>query len=229
MRNKIQQALYGLIQPFVGLMISGRISPNTVSLLGFFFNIVVAFIFVIGGHYGSREQFSYVGLGGAMILFAGVFDMIDGQVARQGGKSTKFGALFDSVLDRYSELIMFFGICYFFTAHNYFMSSIFAFLALIGSMMVSYVRSRAEGLGIECKVGLMQRPERIITIGVAGIVCWLISLLQDSENIAVHCCGFTVFETISIFVIPIFIVALLSNYTAIHRLYHCYKVLGDAK
>lgn len=227
MRNKIQQSLYSIIQPFVSLMISGKISPNTVSLLGFVFNVVMSVVFVIGGHFGDREQFGYIGLGGAMILFAGIFDMIDGQVARQGGKSTKFGALFDSVLDRYSELIMFFGICYFFTAHNYFLSSIFAFLALIGSMMVSYVRSRAEGLGIECKVGLMQRPERIITIGLAGILCWLVSLMKG--NIEYTCCGIKVFETISIFAIPIFVVALLSNYTAIHRLYHCYKVLGDEK
>lgn len=229
MRNDIQKGLYKLIQPIVELMLSGKISPNTVSTLGFAFNVLMALIFVIGGHYGGREQFGYIGAGGAMILFAGVFDMIDGQVARQGGKSTKFGALYDSVLDRYSELIMFFGICYFFTAHNYFLSSIFAFLALIGSMMVSYVRSRAEGLGIECKVGLMQRPERIITIGLAGIVCWLISAFFHNGNFEYTIGNFSVFETISIFTIPIAFVAILSNYTAIHRLYHCYKILGDEK
>lgn len=74
--------------------------------------------------------------------------------------SSKFGALYDSVLDRYSELMTFFGICYYLSMKDYFFYALIAFVALIGSLMVSYVRARAEGLGIECKVGFMQRPER---------------------------------------------------------------------
>src|SRR5437868_14107553 len=101
--------------------------------------------------------------------------MLDGQVARLGNMKAVFGALYDSVLDRYSELIIFLGICYYLVSHHYFLSSIFAFIALIGSMMVSYVRARAEGLGVECKGGLMQRPERVITIAVFAIACGVAS------------------------------------------------------
>src|SRR5690349_24595542 len=97
--------------------------------------------------------------------------MIDGQVARLGNTSTKFGALYDSELNRYSELVMFLGICYYLIGHHYFLSSLFAFIALIGSMMVSYIRARAEGLGVEVKGGLMQRPERVVTIGVSALAC----------------------------------------------------------
>jgi phosphatidylglycerophosphate synthase len=101
--------------------------------------------------------------------------MLDGQVARLGNMSSPFGALYDSVLDRYSELILFLGICYYLVAHHYFLSSLFAFIGLIGSMMVSYTRARAEGLGIECKDGLMQRPERVIIVGVSALACGIAS------------------------------------------------------
>ena len=94
-------------------------------------------------------------------MFAGLFDLMDGRVARLGNMSSKFGALYDSVLDRYSELMTFFGICYYLSMKDYFFYAIIAFVALIGSLMVSYVRARAEGLGIECKVGFMQRPDRV--------------------------------------------------------------------
>ena len=92
------------------------------------------------------------GWAGGVILFAGLFDMMDGRVARLGNMSSKFGALYDSVLDRYSELMTFFGICYYLSMKDYFFYALIAFVALIGSLMVSYVRARAEGLGIECKV-----------------------------------------------------------------------------
>ena len=111
-------------------------------------NIGVAVIFIVGAEKGNRAICSYVGWAGALVLFAGLFDMLDGQVARLGNMSSTFGALFDSVLDRYSEFIMFLGICYYLVAHHYFISSLFAFIALIGSMMVSYTRARSEGLGI---------------------------------------------------------------------------------
>src|SRR5674476_60006 len=95
-------------------------------------------IFILGAEEGNRGDLSYVGWAGGLILFAGLFDMLDGQVARLGNMKSTFGALFDSVLDRYSELIMFLGICYYLVAHHYLFSSLAAFVALIGSMMVSY-------------------------------------------------------------------------------------------
>src|SRR5258708_13497983 len=101
--------------------------------------------------------------------------MVEGWVEGVGNMSSAFGAIYDSVLDRYSELILFLGICYYLVSHHYFLSSLFAFIGLIGSMMVSYTRARAEGLGIECKDGLMQRPERVIITGVSALACGIAS------------------------------------------------------
>ena len=99
-----------------------------------------------------------------------------------GNMSSKFGALYDSVLDRYSELIMFLGICYYLISHDYFMSSVFGFIAMIGSIMVSYTRARAEALGADCSVGWMQRPERILLISISAILCGLVSYFIDVEK-----------------------------------------------
>ncbi|HAO09002.1 MAG TPA: hypothetical protein DCQ50_18935 [Chryseobacterium sp.] len=153
--------------------------------------------------------------------------MLDGQVARMGNMASRFGSLYDSVLDRYSELIMFLGICYYLVAHHYFMSSLITFSALIGSMMVSYVRARAEGLGIECKSGLMQRPERIIMISLSGIICGITSAYSGgNQKLYVDWLNIEIVETISIFIYPIALVALLANITAIQRLNHCKKQLN---
>src|ERR1700760_4149880 len=174
-RTNLQLGIYKVIDPVVKVFIKLGLTPNAVTSIGFILNVGVAIIFIIGAEEGNRGDMSYVGWAGGLILFAGLFDMLDGQVARLGNMKSTFGALFDSVLNRYSELIMFLGIFYFLVGHHYFLSSISAFIALIGSMMVSYVRARAEGLGIECKGGLMQRPERVVTIGLAAIACGLAS------------------------------------------------------
>jgi phosphatidylglycerophosphate synthase len=190
-----------------------------VTTIGLVLNIGVAIIFISGAEEGRRGDLRYVGWAGGLILFAGLFDMLDGQVARLGNMSSQFGALYDSVLDRYSELILFLGICYYLVSHHYFMSSLFAFIGLIGSMMVSYTRARAEGLGIECKDGLMQRPERVIIIGVSALACGVASRWMGGDyKIAWPDTNFPVFETISIFTIPLTIMAFLANYTAIGRL-----------
>src|SRR5215217_1284297 len=170
-RDRLQLGIYKIINPVVRFLIRLGLTPNAVTLIGLLLNIGVAIIFVLGAEEGNRGDLSYVGWAGALILFAGLFDMLDGQVARLGNMSSTFGAMFDSVLDRYSELIMFLGICYYLVAHHYFLSSLFAFIALIGSMMVSYTRARAEGLGVESKGGLMQRPERVVLVSISAIAC----------------------------------------------------------
>src|SRR5882762_5015681 len=147
-RNRLQQGIYRIINPLVRLLIRAGLTPNMVTTIGLLLNIGVSIIFIEGAEKGNRGDLSYVGWAGALILFAGLFDMLDGQVARLGNMSSRFGAMYDSVLDRYSELVLFLGICYYLVAHHYFISSLFAFIALIGSMMVSYVRARAEGLGV---------------------------------------------------------------------------------
>jgi phosphatidylglycerophosphate synthase len=218
-RKKLQLGIYKIINPLVRLLIRAGLTPNMVTTIGLVLNIGVAIIFISGAEEGRRGDLRYVGWAGALILFAGLFDMLDGQVARLGNMSSPFGALYDSVLDRYSELILFLGICYYLVSHHYFLSSLFAFIGLIGSMMVSYTRARAEGLGIECKDGLMQRPERVIIVGVSALACGIASRwLGGNYKIAWPDTNFPVFETISIFTIPVTIMAFLANFTAIGRL-----------
>jgi phosphatidylglycerophosphate synthase len=218
-RKKLQLSIYKIINPLVRLLIKAGLTPNMVTTIGLLLNIGVAIIFISGAEEGRRGDLSYVGWAGALILFAGLFDMLDGQVARLGNMSSPFGALYDSVLDRYSELILFLGICYYLVAKHYFLSSLFAFIGMIGSMMVSYTRARAEGLGIECKDGLMQRPERVIIIGVSALACGIAShWLGGNFKVTLPDTGFPIFETISIFTIPLTLMAFLANWTAIGRL-----------
>lgn len=220
MRETLQKMIYKIINPFVRLLIKVGFTPNTVTTIGFLLNVGVAVIFVTGAEEGNRGDLSYVGWAGALILFAGLFDMLDGQVARLGRMSSPYGALFDSVLDRYSELIMFLGICFYLIAHHYFLSSLFAFIALIGSMMVSYTRARSEGLGIENKEGLMQRPERVVLIGVSALACGITAhFIGGDYKYFIPGIKYHVFETMSIFTIPITIMAVLTNITALKRLF----------
>lgn len=229
-RDKIQKAIYSVINPLVKLLVKLGVTPNFITTTGLVVNILAAVVFILGGEYGERGNLSYIGWGCGLILFAGLFDMLDGQVARLGNKASRFGALYDSVLDRYSELIMFLGICYYLVAHHYFISSLVAFIALIGSMMVSYVRARAEGLGIECKEGLMQRPERIIIISVSGIICGIVSACSGgNQKLYIHWLNLDVVETISIFIYPLVLVAIMANHTAIKRLHYCKKHLSENK
>ncbi|GHS99881.1 CDP-diacylglycerol--inositol 3-phosphatidyltransferase [Bacteroidia bacterium] len=206
-RDKAQQIIYKIIHPVVRGMIKIGITPNFVTASGLFFTVIACAILIYGAINAERGDFSLVGWAGAIILFAGLFDMLDGQVARLGKMSSRYGALFDSVLDRYSELIVLFGICYYLILQGYFFSSLFGFVALIGSMMVSYIRARAEGLGIECKGGFMQRPERVVIISLGAIGCGI-------------------FNHLLVLVIPLAIVAVFSNVTAVGRLNHCRKALA---
>ncbi len=228
LRTSLQLGIYKIIDPVVKVLIKIGLTPNVVTTIGFVLNVGVAVIFIIGAEEGNRGDLSYVGWAGGLILFAGLFDMLDGQVARLGNMKSTFGALYDSVLDRYSELVMFLGICYYLVAHHYFLSSIFAFVALIGSMMVSYVRARAEGLGVEIKGGLMQRPERVVTIGFFALLCGIVSIYIGGDyKLWVPGIKFHVFETMSIFTFPIVALAFLTNITAFRRLVDAKKALEE--
>jgi phosphatidylglycerophosphate synthase len=221
-----QPFVYKVIQPLIVGLTKIGVTPNTITIIGFILNIVVAAIFIQGGN-EDHLDLRYVGWGGAMILFAGLFDMIDGRLARVSNQSSKFGAFFDSVIDRYSEMVMFLGICYYLVAQDYFLSSLFAFLALIGSVMVSYIRARAEGLGIECSDGLMQRPERIILIGSSALLCGVVQHWFGNFKYVLPDTDFPIWENIAVFTFPIFLLAILANYTAWQRLQHCKKALSE--
>ncbi len=225
-RTALQQRIYKIINPFVKLLIKMGLTPNAITTIGLMLNIGVAIIFIAGGEEGNRGDFRYVGWAGALILFAGLFDMLDGQVARLGNMSSQFGALYDSVLDRYSELVMFLGICYYLVAHHYFIGSLIGFVGLIGSMMVSYTRARAESLGIECKGGLMQRPERVILVGVAAIASGITSYyIGGNYKLFIAGIPFHIFETMSVFIFPLTVLAVLTNITAVRRLMDSRKEL----
>jgi CDP-diacylglycerol---glycerol-3-phosphate 3-phosphatidyltransferase len=219
-----QPLVYRVIHPLINSLARAGVTPNTVTIIGFIINVGVAILFVWGAN-AARGDLRVVGWSGVLILFAGLFDMMDGRLARVSGQESRFGALFDSVLDRYSELVMFLGICYYLVAQHYFLSSLFAFLAMIGSIMVSYVRARAEGLGVECKEGLMQRPERILTVGIAAILCGLLRDVTGSIKYTIPGCNFPLFESITIFTFPIFAMAILTNWTAIQRIVDAKKAL----
>ncbi len=223
-----QPVVYRMINPLIGLLVKWKVSPNTITTTGLVINALATGILIYGAEKGERNDHSYIGWAGVVILFAGLFDMMDGRLARVGKMASKFGALYDSVLDRYSEMIMFLGICWYLVAHSYFLSSLFAFIAMIGSVMVSYVRARAEGLGAHADVGMMQRPERIIIIGVSAIACGLFSASGQSDlKVTVDWLPIPLFETISIFTLPIVVMAALTNVTAIARLLHSRKELAN--
>lgn len=227
-RDKLQKGIYRVINPLVKGLIKIGFTPNLVTVTGLVLNIMVAIVFIKGAEQGNRGDLSYVGWAGALILFAGLFDMLDGQVARLGNMSSAFGALFDSVLDRYSELVMFLGICYYLVSHHYFLSSLAAFIAMIGSMMVSYIRARSEGLGIENKGGLMQRPERVILIALSAISCGVTGhFIGGDYKYYVPGISFHVFETMTIFTLPIAVMAVLTNITAVKRLVNAKKSLEE--
>lgn len=209
-RDFLQRVIYNVINPIVKGMIRVGITPNMITTIGLLGNVAAAVLLLYGG-VECPGDLSYVGWGGSIILFSGLFDMMDGRVARLSGQSSVFGALYDSVLDRYSELITLFGISYWLILSGYLWGSVLTFLALMGSLMVSYVRARAEGLDIECKVGLMQRPERVV---VTAVACILAGVLQGKD-----------FDSALIVVGAMALIALLANLTAVWRILHCRKQL----
>jgi CDP-diacylglycerol--glycerol-3-phosphate 3-phosphatidyltransferase len=213
-----QQVIYKVINPFIEVLIKAGVSPNAITTTGLVLNMIAAVVLVIGAETGDRGDHSYLGWAGVIILLAGLFDMMDGRLARLGKMESTFGALYDSVLDRYSEMFMFLGICYYLVSFDYFISSVLAFVAMIGSMMVSYTRARAEGLGVDCSVGWMQRPERILLIAISAIACGITSYFMGPDTILLF--SFINFEAISIFIGPIALLSVMSNITALRRLEH---------
>jgi len=124
-------------------------------------------------------------LGGFLVLLLGAFDMLDGAVARASGRSTRFGALLDSTFDRFSEAALFLGLLAYYANQGSHQELVLVGAGLVGSMMTSYVRARAEGLGLTCEVGIFTRPERVIVLAIGLIfnqmlvVLWIIAVLAN--------------------------------------------------
>lgn len=211
-RDYLQRIIYAVIDPLLRMLLRLGVTPNVVTVSGLVGNALAAWLFVLAAQCldsDASRAFALVAWGGAVILLAGLTDMMDGRLARLGGLSSRFGALLDSSLDRYSELLTLSGIAVLLlrAGDDWLWAGIATFAAVIGSMMVSYVRARAEGLGISCKVGLMQRPERVVVTAVAAIATGL------AEDLMWLAAGMAV-------------IALLANLTAVWRIMHCKGLLG---
>lgn len=206
-RDFLQKLIYNIINPIIKGMIKIGITPNIVTFIGFLGNCLGAGMFVYEAYNGD-DSMCWIGWGGLVLLLSGLFDMMDGRLARLGNMSSTFGAFWDSTLDRYSELISLGGLAAFWFTVGDGLWGIITLLALIGSIMVSYVRARAEGLGLDCKVGFMQRPERVVALAIGAIISGVIN-----DGIAVN--------------IAVAIIAVLANITAFWRVGYCYKQLKD--
>ena len=221
-RDALQRGIYLIINPFVRLLIRCGVTPNMVTTVGLLGQIAGAALMIRGGYVASRggnpyEAFMWAGI---MIILFSVFDMLDGQVARLGNMQSAFGAMYDSVLDRYSEMFTLGGLAFYLIQRGDLWGAIITFIALVGSLMVSYVRARAEGLDIECKIGFMQRPERVVVTTIGIIATGVYGLCQDpgeSFNPDIFAIG------------AMTIVAIFANLTAFARINHCRKALKARK
>jgi CDP-diacylglycerol--glycerol-3-phosphate 3-phosphatidyltransferase len=143
-------------QPAVRLLARTPVTPNTVTWLGFWLTAGATVLVVTGNLFAA----------GFVVLVAGFFDMLDGALARTTNRVTRFGSVLDSTLDRLSEAILLLGILVIYTQGQQVAESLLVGVALLGSLMVSYARARIEALGIECRVGLFTRPERVIILAL---------------------------------------------------------------
>src|SRR6195952_3751188 len=172
-----------LLQKIVNGLALSKISPNTLTFIGLIINIVAAFFFGYARGENAHRMFLYAGL---ILIGAGLFDMVDGRVARQTNQVSVFGAFFDSVIDRYSDVAIFFGLLVFYARGNRFQYVVLVAFVMTASLMISYTRARAEALIGSCKVGFMERPERIVLVilgalfdrwGVMAPALWVLAFL----------------------------------------------------
>jgi CDP-diacylglycerol--glycerol-3-phosphate 3-phosphatidyltransferase len=187
-----------LLTPLGEVFVRSGISPNVISTIGFVVTMGAGLAYFLGS----------LQWGGFLVLIGGLFDVIDGYVARRTDRVTRFGSFYDSTLDRMSEVMVFLGV---FSLYNGNEPNIGApwmvyvvALALAGSLLVSYTRARAEAMGIDCRVGLMQRAERVLLLGIATLffATWRGGLVLTLVMIAM---------------------AVLTNLTLIYRIYWVYQ------
>jgi phosphatidylglycerophosphate synthase len=157
-----------------GLALS-KINPNVLTFLGLVINIVAATFLAVGNFRTA----------GCVIIFAGLFDMVDGRVARETNRVTRFGAFFDSVLDRYSDIALLVGLLVYYGTINRPSYVVLTAIAMAASVMISYTRSRAENFIPTCKIGFLERPERVVLFIIGALfdrmapVLWIIAVLGN--------------------------------------------------
>jgi CDP-diacylglycerol--glycerol-3-phosphate 3-phosphatidyltransferase len=173
--RQIGRACEYLLDAIIKGLAAIGINPNFLTFIGFAINLLAAYLFASG----------YFRWAGVNIILAGFFDMADGRVARVSNRVTPFGGFYDSVLDRYSDLCVLIGLLVFYGRVNRFWYVTLVAVAMIGSVMVSYTRARAESLIPSCKVGFLERPERLVLIIIGALfdrmapVLWVIAVLSN--------------------------------------------------
>jgi len=191
---------FGLfLRPFVEHCIRRGYHPDTFTILGFVFNVFAGVLYAFGLFFE----------GGLVMIYGSSTDVVDGQIARRTNKSSPGGSLLDSSLDRYSETAVLLGIAIHFAVIGWLVTVAVTVLALAGSLMVSYVRARAEGLGYECRVGIMQRAERLVFLSGCSVFGSLLGM--PDGNVAA----------------AMWVMALLTNLTTIERITHVRKAARE--
>ena len=181
------------IAPLGNLLARSRVHPNVLSLVGLMVSMVAGLVYSTGAFFWA----------GWIVVAAGTCDVLDGQIARQTGKRSQFGAFLDSTMDRYGEVFILLGLAWYFSDRNQSpWVVLLIILAIAGSLMVSYARARAEGLGIDCKIGLMERPERVTLIVIGSLVA-PIPVVGPL-----------------LLTLMLLLLAVLTNLTAIQRIFH---------
>ena len=196
--ESLRSGVYRIIDPLTQGLARRRVHPNLLTTIGFAVTVASAFAF-------HEHQ---VRTAGFLVLLGGFFDILDGRVARLSDLGSKFGAFYDSTLDRISEIMVFMGILSLYNDYRLELGDvgmIYAIsLAMAGSLMISYTRARAEALGLDCKVGLMPRAERVVLIGLASLVFG-----ESWDGLVLK--------------IVIVVLAVLTNLTAVQRIVWVYR------
>ena len=187
----LRKVFKGIVERVASLFMRAGLSANALTLIGCLLNVGVGVIIATGN----------LSWGGLALLLASAFDGLDGTLARLTGKATKFGAFLDSVLDRVSESAIFLGLAWYYMGQPGLVEEMLAYVSIVGSLLVSYTRARAEGVGVECKVGLFTRVERCAIL-IAGLVLKLTTPM-------------------------LWLMAIGTVLTAIHRILHVYQQAKD--
>src|SRR5467141_3347851 len=191
--QKFQAWVRKWAERLVSVFRDSPVTPNMLTLFGLAITAAGAAVLALG----------HLGFAGISLLFAGLFDILDGALARASGKVYKYGAFLDSTVDRYSEGVVYLGILIYFLRHHDGLQPIIVLIALAGSFLVSYVRARAQSLGFTCDVGVLARPERVVII-VAGLLL---------ESIGIRIGPWTPLT------VALLILAVGTNFTAVQRVW----------
>ena len=186
------------IDPVAHFFSTKKISPNAITIVGFLLMSIVAFVLAQG----------YLFWGGVLITVFALFDALDGTLARMTKQTSRFGAFLDSTLDRYAEAIIYLGLFIYYINQNQTVDLLLIYATVVGSLMVSYARARAEGIGVPLKDGLFTRFERIFVLVVGLLFNW-------------------VFSSFSTLTLALWILAILSNFTAVQRMYMVWCITYD--